>query len=41
MSDDEVLKRLHQLERKITLQLKNLAPLIDPLVSSTPHQGGE
>ena len=35
MSDDEILKRLHQLERKITLQLKNL----EPLVSSTPQQG--
>jgi hypothetical protein len=41
MPDDEVLKRLHQLERKITLQLKNLAPLIDPLVSSRPQQGDE
>jgi hypothetical protein len=41
MSDDEVLKRLHQLERKITLQLKNLAPLIDPLVSSSPAQSDE
>jgi len=45
MSDDEIVKRLHQLERKITLQLKNLAPLIDPLidplVSSTPQQGAE
>jgi hypothetical protein len=42
MSDDEIVKRLHQLERKITLQLKNLAPLIDPLidplVSSTPRR---
>jgi hypothetical protein len=37
MSDGEVLKRLHQLERKITLQLKNL----DPLVSSTPQQDDE